>query len=76
MLFTASFAITAAHCVTSTAHDYSVRGATNLNSENLGVLRKVKKVNVHHLFDRETFENDIAVLELEKVSDFLQYLIL
>lgn len=47
--------------------DYFVRGATNINKDGFGDVRRIEEIIMHPQFDLVSFENDLAILQLEKV---------
>ncbi|NXQ84500.1 TMPSC protease, partial [Nyctibius grandis] len=71
--------LTAGHCVTVTNDPYSWRavlGVHNLRKHGKQAARRnIRSITVHPEFRRETFENDIALFELDsavRYSDYIQ----
>ncbi len=64
----AFWALTAAHCV-PTGNLYFLRSAPGFSSNEpgRGQVRPVRRVLRHSTFDRVDFENDIAMLQVDKV---------
>lgn len=59
--------VTAAHCVNDTeAADVAVVAGTHLLDEQAPARIAVSRILVHEGYDDETYDNDIALLELEK----------
>ncbi|XP_074989778.1 transmembrane protease serine 12 [Calonectris borealis] len=71
--------LTAGHCVTGRMDPYrwrAVLGVRNLWKRGKhAAIRNIRNITVHPEFERETFENDIALLELDsavRYSDYIQ----
>jgi secreted trypsin-like serine protease len=67
--------LTAAHCLdTLSKHDifYATVGISNLDDPSTGQVILVKNFYTHPDFDSETFDNDIALIELDHAVNFSQ----
>lgn len=63
------FIITAAHCVKLSAEDYSINAGTSTSAVE-GTRFDVKNITIHPNYDVATYENDIAIMELNKDIKF------
>ena len=68
--------VTAAHCIQELKQKkqeaYVLVGTRNLQDTQQGQIIKVKQHNIHEQYNDRTYDNDIALLELERVIDFVK----
>ncbi|XP_059475164.1 serine protease filzig-like isoform X2 [Neocloeon triangulifer] len=79
VLITSKYVVTAAHCQPGfLASLVAVFGEYDLSSElesRRAVVKNVKRVIIHRSYEPATFENDIALLELESAVPFEEHIV-
>ncbi|XP_050527110.1 serine protease filzig-like [Daktulosphaira vitifoliae] len=79
VLITQKYVISAAHCQPGfLAHLVAVFGEYDITGEvesKRSISKKIKRVIVHRQYDAATFENDIALLELESPVSYDQHIV-
>ncbi|XP_067848566.1 coagulation factor X-like [Heptranchias perlo] len=71
-----NFVLTAAHCVNQLRSFTVILGEHNLDvDEGFEQTLNVSRINIHSRYTQATFENDIALLELETPIEFNNYTI-
>uniref|UniRef100_A0A1I8NY20 Peptidase S1 domain-containing protein n=1 Tax=Stomoxys calcitrans TaxID=35570 RepID=A0A1I8NY20_STOCA len=64
-IYSEKFIITAAHCIiASVASEFKVVAGSNFRTGTDGVMVPVKQILMHEFYNPQTFNNDIALLEL------------
>ena len=78
--------LTAAHCqpgflatLTVVLGDFDIssemEGATSSNKNTMSVTKNVRRVIVHRDYNHQTFENDLALLELETAVEYQSHIV-
>ncbi|XP_042314228.1 coagulation factor X-like [Sceloporus undulatus] len=69
------YVLTAAHCINQTKHITVVVGEVDITTKRTGTLLTVDKVYVHQRFVLETYDYDIALIQLRDPIQFSEYVI-
>ena len=81
VLIAPKYVLTAAHCqpgflatLTVVLGDFDITTETEAGNAN-AITKNVKRVIVHRDYNAQTFENDIAILELESAIEYQQHVV-